>query len=63
MNDYYEIAPRLVPLLNDAKISHQVWTDIQNAVEQAESGSSSDAVKTYKTMVDRLIHQETLVAE
>lgn len=54
VEDYYDIAPRLVPLLDNPLVADQVWTDIKRAVEQAEKGHASDAVGTYRKMVETL---------
>lgn len=53
---YYEMAPRLVPLLDNPLVAEQVWADITLAVEQAETGYTSDAVETYRKMVEALQH-------
>lgn len=62
VEDYYEIAPRLVPLLDNPQVAEQVWTDIGRAVEQAENGHTSEAVSTYRAMVDSLQREVAMVA-
>ncbi len=54
VEDYYNIAPSLVPLLDNPLLADQVWTGIILAVEQAAQGHTSDAVGTYRKMVETL---------
>lgn len=55
---YYEIAPRLVPLLDDPMIAQQVWDDIEVAVIHARDGNAADAIRTYRRMVGNLLRIE-----
>lgn len=51
---YYEIAPRLVPLLCDEAVAEGVWRDIETTVAFIEAGQHANAVSAYQKMVGSL---------
>lgn len=57
---YYEIAPRLVSLLDDPKIAQQVWDDIETSVAQVLEGDAVGAIRTYRCMVSNLLQVEAM---
>ncbi|KFE33844.1 hypothetical protein DW2_16490 [Thioclava atlantica] len=61
VEDYYDIAPLLVPLLNNPLVAEQVWVDIERAVEQTEKGHTIEAVATYRKMVETLQRSRDMV--
>lgn len=52
---YYEIAPSLVPFLDNPLVAEEVWAHIKRAVKQIERGATSEAVSTYRKMVETLL--------
>jgi hypothetical protein len=54
VEDYYRIAPPLVPLLNDQEVALRIWNKIKLTVLQVEANEHEEAVETYKDMVRSL---------
>ncbi len=54
VNEYYLIAPALVPLLEDDDVAKKVWQDILIAVERSEQGHYEAAIRIYREMVEAL---------
>ena len=62
MEDYYQVAPRLVPLLDNPRIAEDVWNDISETVKLVENGYSFGALASYRMMVDKLLREEAELA-
>ncbi len=58
IEDYYDVAPHLVPLLGDHAVAEGAWTDIETTVAHIEAGQHADAISAYRGMVDRLIQSQ-----
>lgn len=54
VEEYYRIAPSLVPLVEEAATAKWVWGRIRKAVFEIENGNNSAAVETYREMVHGL---------
>ncbi|MEO3480855.1 CFI-box-CTERM domain-containing protein [Phaeobacter sp. CAU 1743] len=57
VEEYYRIAPPLVPLVKQEHTAAWVWKHIQQAVAQIENGQNSAALDTYQNMV-RILQRE-----
>ena len=51
VEEYYSIAPDLVPLLNDTVVAEQIWECIESTIFHIENGKPPKAISTYRGMV------------
>ena len=51
VEEYYSIAPDLVPLLNDKVIAEQIWKSIEVTIFHIENGKPPNAISAYREMV------------
>lgn len=51
VEEYYSIAPDLVPLLNDTTVADQIWKSIEVTIFHIENGKLPQAISAYKEMV------------
>ena len=54
VEEYYEEAPGLVPLVRDSDESERVWRDIQATVAHIERGHHEEAIASHSSMFGRL---------
>lgn len=54
VEEYYRVAPRLVPLVEANAENDNVWQDIQSTVKHIETGDNLAAIATYRFMFERL---------
>jgi|GEM_PF-1634267 len=54
VREYYQIAPGLVPLLEDKSVTDFVWEQIHKTVGYIENNRNEDAKECYKNMVNTL---------
>jgi len=54
VHEYYQVAPGLVSLLDDASVADLVWEQIQKTVGFIENNRNEDAKKCYTNMVNPL---------
>ena len=54
VEEYYQIAPRLVPLLNEKLVASHIWRQIEVTVLQVEANENEEAIETYMNMVKSL---------
>lgn len=56
VDEYYQVAPSLVPLVAEEHNAVWVWGNIRKAVAEIERGTPYEALITYKAMVRELQH-------
>lgn len=54
VEDYYRIAPGLVPLVREPRVAAKVWDSIQRTISLIEEGKSEDATECYRLLVSDL---------
>lgn len=54
VEEYYRVAPPLVPLVKEAPTASWVWKSVRKSVSQIEDGKNSAAIETYREMVRAL---------
>ena len=51
VEEYYSIAPNLVPLLNETIIAEQIWKSIEATIFHIENSKPQKAISAYREMV------------
>lgn len=54
VEEYYDIAPRLVPLLDDPTAASRTWSGIQETIDHIEAGAFERAIETCRRIVVEL---------
>ena len=60
---YYEIAPRLVPLVDDEMTAQWVWSHIQETVGHITAQRNEAAIASYRDLVDGLTRRAELAKD
>lgn len=51
VEEYYDIAPQLVPLLDDPTVASRTWAGIRETIDHIEAGAFQRAIETYRKIV------------
>lgn len=54
VEEYYRVAPRLVPLVEMKGEHINIWSEIQSTVDHIERGNHTAAIANYRSMLERL---------
>ena len=54
VKQYYEIAPALVPLLDDDNVATLIWRRIEQTVSLIGQGAHGEAIVLYRSIVEDL---------
>ena len=60
---YYEIAPRLVPLVDDEMTAQWVWSHIQETVGHITAQRNEAAIASYRDLIDGLTRRAELAKD